>query len=109
MSKQSLKLSIAAVIKANGIEDITGDKLQEKLFEIIDATFTEIILLTASDFTGDNYQKNALIGLTPDIDFELFSNTGSGTMLQVDNGYTFDINYGVITTSPENYKLKIYK
>ena len=53
MSKQSLKASIAAVIKANGIEDITGDKLQEKLFEIIDATYTDIILLTASDFTGE--------------------------------------------------------
>ncbi len=109
MSKQSLKISIAAVIKANGIEDITGDKLQEKLFEIIDSTYTEVILLEASDFTGNNYEKNSLIGLTPDIDFELFSNNGSGAMLKVEDGYTFDINYGVITTTPENYKLKIYR
>ena len=109
MSKQSLKISIASVIKQNGIEGITGNVLQEKLFEIIDSTYTEIIILSELDFTGDNYQKNTLIGLTPDIDFELFSNTGSGTMLQVNNGYTFDINYGVIITSPENYKLKIYK
>ena len=90
------------------LEGITRNVLQEKLFEIIDSTYTEIIILSELDFTGIII-KNALIGLTPDIDFELFSNNGSGTMLKVDNGYEFDVNYGVITTSPENYKLKIYK
>jgi len=108
-SKQELKISIAAVIKANGIEDITGNKLQEKLFEIIDSCFTQNIILTSANFTGENYQNNSLIGLIADVDFELFSNTGSGVMLKVDDGYTFDINYGVITITPDNYKLKILK
>ena len=109
VSKQALKISIAAVIKANGVEDITGNKLQEKLFEMIDACFTSIIILTITDFTGNNYQNNSLAGLLADVDFELFSNDGSGVMLKVDDGYLFDINYGVINTTPGNYKLKILK
>lgn len=111
MSKQALKDRIIAAIYDNTAEEITGEILQEKLLEIIDDCYPtqHIILLTESDFEGNSYYNDDLIDKVPDVDFELLSNNGSGTMLQVNNGYEFDINYGVIITSPENYKLKIYK
>lgn len=109
MSKASLKASVAAAIKTNGVEGITGDILQEKLFEIIDATYptAQNILLTSADFTTDTYQNDSLIGKTADVDFELFTNTGSCVMLKVNNGYTFDSAYGIIVATAQDYKLKI--
>ena len=39
MTKQELKDSIASVVKTNGENEITGDNLQAKLFEIIDECY----------------------------------------------------------------------
>lgn len=109
MTKAELKTSIADAIYENETEDIGGDALQEKLFEIVDACFPVMqnILITADDFEGDSYENDLLIGKTPDIDFELFTNGGSGVMLKVDDGYTHDSAYGIIVATAQNYKLKI--
>jgi len=111
MSKAALKSSVAAVVKTNGVEGINGANLQAKLFEIIDACYptAQNILLTSSDFTTDTYQNDLLIGKTAGIDFELFTNTGSGVLLKVGNGYTFDSAYGIIVATAQDYKLKILK
>lgn len=111
MTKAELKTSIAAAIYENETEDIGGDALQEKLFEIVDACFPVMqnILITVDDFEGDSYQNDLLIGKTPDIDFELFTNNGSGVMLKVAVGYTHDTAYGIIVATAQNYKLKIIK
>ena len=111
MSKQTLKDSIAAAIYENTEEDIGGDALQEKLFEIVDACYPvlQVILLTSDDFEGNTYQNDDLVGKEADIDFELFTNGGSGVMLKSDDGYTFDASYGTITAPLQNYKLKILK
>jgi len=111
MSKQTLKDSIAAAIYENTQEEITGEILQEKLFEIIDVCYPElqVIILTASDFEGDTYQNDALVNKQADLDFELFTNGGSGVMLKEGDGYTYDQSYGTITAPAQNYKLKILK
>jgi hypothetical protein len=54
--------------------------------------------------TGD-YQNILLSGLTPDIDFLLFSDEGSGTLLKVNDGYTFSGT--TITALNGNYRLQI--
>ena len=111
MSKQALKDRIIAAIYDNTAEEITGEILQEKLLEIIDDCYPtqHIILLTESDFEGNSYYNDDLIDKVPDVDFELFTNDGSGVMLNVSDGYTHDTNYGVITAPAQNYKLKILK
>lgn len=109
MSKQALKDSIASIIRDNIYEDIGGNDLQEKLFEVVDACYPtkQTILLSSTNFTDDAYQNDALIGLTADIDFELFTNGGSGVMLKNAVGYDFDAETGTISTTPQDYKLKI--
>jgi hypothetical protein len=65
--------------------------------------------LTSSNFTGGYYDDSDLVGLTPQVDFQLFTNDGSGTLLSPSSGYTFDGAQGRITTEAGNYVLKIFK
>lgn len=72
-----------------------------------------IVILSADEMSGGEYQDDLLIGKTPDVDFEVFTNEGSGVMLKEglpedQGGYTYDAESGTITMPPQGYKLKIY-
>jgi len=74
------------------------------------------IALTPAMFTGPYYQNSKLINLTPDVDFRLFTNDGSGTLLSWDEegygdgGYIFTPETGRISgvDVSGNYSLEIY-
>lgn len=66
------------------------------------------LILTGASFTGSNYQNDNLIGLVPDTEFFLYSNDGSGVLLKIDDGYTFNDTTGTITTTAGNYRLQIF-
>lgn len=63
------------------------------------------VIITSADFSGSDYTNALLSGLTADEDFFLFSNDGSGTLLKVNDGYTFSGT--TITTTAGNYRLLI--
>lgn len=71
----------------------------------------EVIKITVADFTGDSYVNAAkLANKTPDIDFTLYSDEGTGGLLKVNDGYSYDAA-GIITPIPAgkgNYRLVIY-
>lgn len=72
---------------------------------------TTNVIITDADFSGDSYTNSLLIGKTADIDFFLYTNDGSGVLLKVDDGYTFDSGTGTITVlfgGPGNYRLSIF-
>lgn len=64
--------------------------------------------ITAADFTGNDYTNAALVGKTADIDFLVYSDGGSGTLMSSPGGYTFDDTTGTISTIPDNYRIIIY-
>lgn len=71
------------------------------------------IPVTPAMFTGPYYQNSKLVNLTPDVDFRVFTNDGSGTLLTYDNtddarGYLFDPATGRLTMNIQNYSLEIY-
>lgn len=81
------------------------------MFETV--TVRTCIPITPALFTGPYYQNSKLIGLTPDVDFRLFTNDGSGTLLTSDDtdsteGYVFDPVLGKLTMGIQNYSLEIY-
>lgn len=67
------------------------------------------LVITSSDFEGNAYTNTELIGKSPQIDFNLTTNSGSGTLLKYNDGYTFNAQTGTITTEAENYRLDYYK
>lgn len=78
----------------------------EKVQECLTA---QVLILTEDDFTADAYQNDDLIGLTADTEFFFYSNDGSGVLLKVNDGYTFNSTTGTITplTGAGNYRLQI--
>ncbi len=66
------------------------------------------IHITSADFTGSDYQNNLLIGKTASVNFDVWTDNKSGTLLLLNDGYTFDSASGTITTDPENYFILIY-
>lgn len=64
--------------------------------------------ITSADFTGRIYVNTLLVGLVPMEGFNIYTNDGSGVLLKVDDGYTFDATTGAITTEPGNYFIQIY-
>lgn len=66
------------------------------------------VSITASDFTGDDYQNDSLIGKIADQDFAVMANGGSGTLLKVGVSYEFDSSTGTITAAPDDYRVIIY-
>ena len=73
------------------------------------------VVITSADFTGPYYDNSLLVNLTPDTDFRVFTNDGSGTLLLWDDegydpegGYSFDAARGRLTMNPQNYSIEIY-
>lgn len=67
------------------------------------------VLIVANDFSGSNYQNGNLVGLTPDVDFQIFQDFGSGILLKVNESYLFNATTGTITAEKGSYRLNIYK
>jgi len=74
---------------------------------------TIVVAITSADFDGNDYENANLVGLTPETDFQLISNNGSGTLLKFtgdpEDGYDFDAPSATITTIADNYLLIIHK
>jgi hypothetical protein len=66
------------------------------------------IAVASGDFAGNNYTNSALALLTAGIDFNVFTNGGSGTLLRPASDYTFNSATGVITTTPDNYQILLF-
>lgn len=65
--------------------------------------------ITSASFTGGYYANTNLIGLTPDEDFYVCTNGGSGVFIKNNDGYTFSAELGRITMDPDFYSITIYK
>jgi hypothetical protein len=87
------------------------DKLYD-MFETVN--IRTCIPITKADFTASYYDNSKLVGLTPDVDFRVFTNEGSGTLLiwdeegYGDGGYVFDSARGRLTMNPQGYSIEIY-
>lgn len=72
------------------------------------------IHIDATNFAGQTYQNGLLVGLTPDVDFRVFTNEGSGVLLYYDTtgygdgGYDFAPEIGILTMNPQGYSIEIY-
>lgn len=66
------------------------------------------VRISSSDFSGSTYTNSLLVGRIAQIDFDLFSANGSGTLLNLTDNYTFNSETGIITTSADNYMLLFY-
>lgn len=65
--------------------------------------------ITSSDFSGNYYANSNLVNLTPDVDFVVNTNGGSGVALRVNDGYTFNATLGRIYMDAADYSITIYK
>lgn len=78
------------------------------------ASATTGYIITAADFTGNNITGQGLqallTGLTPDVDFFIYSDDGSGALQKVNDGYTFNAGTGTITiaTGAGNFRIEIF-
>ena len=77
--------------------------------KVQECSTAQVLILTEDDFTAGAYQNDDLIGLTADTEFFFYSNDGSGVLLKVNDGYTFNSATGTITplTGAGNYRLQI--
>jgi len=66
------------------------------------------ISVKSIDFVGSIYQNNLLKTLSADVDFWVFSDEGSGVLLKVGDGYTFDTVQGALNTSVGDYRILIF-
>lgn len=66
------------------------------------------VLLTDASFTDNEYVNPLLVGLVPQIDFNLFTNEGTGGLLLYGDGYSFDDSTGTIGAPAQKYLLEIY-
>jgi hypothetical protein len=64
--------------------------------------------ITSADFVGSDYVNALLIGKTPQVGFNVFSNDGSGALLDYPNSYSFDGVTGTLTMTAGNYVIQIY-
>lgn len=66
-----------------------------------------IILIDETCFTDGVYQNDSLKRKIADVNLEIFSNDGSGTMLSATGTYTYDSDAGTLTMTPGKYKIKL--
>ena len=69
---------------------------------------TTNIILTDADTAGGTYTNVNLVGKVAMVGFNIFSNDGNGSLLQVDTVYLFDSGTGTITITEGSYLLQIY-
>lgn len=76
-----------------------------------DVRIVKPFTITPASFSGGYYDNAECVGLTPDIDFVLFSNEGSGAKLRAGTGeaYQFNSGQGRFTMDPGNYYLLLFK
>lgn len=67
------------------------------------------VKITPANFLGENYQNSNLVGLTADIDFQLFSDEGNGSLLKITDAYRFNSTTGTLTMMQGFYRVNIYK
>lgn len=70
-------------------------------------TSTVRIRITSSDFMGNNYQNDLLIGLTAETDFDVWSAGGTGGLLNNGEGYAFVSGTGTMTLPADKYMIQI--
>lgn len=66
-----------------------------------------IILIDETCFADGVYQNDFLKNKIADVNLEIFSNEGSGTMLSSTGTYSYDSVAGTITITPGKYKIKL--
>lgn len=76
------------------------------MFETV--TVRTCVAISSADFTGPYYQNALLVDLTPDIDFRVFTNGGSGVLLYSGDGFVYDSALGKLTMEPSDYNIEIY-
>lgn len=98
------------------INKITADNLNEikqsinDLYDRVDSiNAPNIISITTADFSGENYDNSALVGLTAGETLLVYTGEGSGVLLEPGDGYTFDDALGRLTMSPQKYVIQYYK
>lgn len=97
--------------QADFTETIITSASTSTLCEKVRACSTaQVVIITEDDFVAGSYQNNDLKGLSADTDFFFYSNDGSGVLLKVNDGYTFNSSTGTITplTGAGNYRLQIF-
>jgi len=117
-NKVDRKIQAGARINLVVADDI--NQLKEAIIALYDMFETITVrtckVIKPADFTGPYYQNTLLVGLTPDVDFRLFTNDGSGTLLNWDEeeygdgAYIFDSATGKIyeLDTSGTYSLEIY-
>ncbi len=68
-----------------------------------------ILTITSANFSGSNYTNSKLVNKTANVDFMVYSNSGSGVLLKPSDGYDFSTSLGRITADPDNYIILIYE
>lgn len=75
----------------------------------------KVLTISASSFTASYYTNSLLVNLQPDIDFQVYTNEGSGTLLVWDNngtnyegGYSYTPALGRLTLNPGNYSIQVF-
>lgn len=91
------------------------NELKTKFNALVDALDGAVrpirVKITASDFSGSNYDNANAVGLTAETGVQVFTNDGSGTLLNegAGNGYVFTPALGRFTMDRGNYIIVIYK
>jgi hypothetical protein len=74
-----------------------------------------VLTYTAAQFSGSYIESSHLVGLTPDVDFFVYTNSGSGTLLNNGTGeggsYTFNSGNGRVTMTdgPQPIRIVYFK
>ncbi len=78
-------------------------------------TVRTCVNITSLNFMGPYYTNPLLIGLTPGVDFRVFTNEGSGTLLlwdddgyDIEGGYSYEPELGRLTMPIQGYSIEIY-
>lgn len=102
------------VLDVPDINKVTAEDMNEvkasvnALYDLLDSAYIpKNISITSASFSGSNYTNTLLIDKTAMVDFNVFTNDGSGVLLKVDDGYTFTTGVGRLTMEPGNYIIQL--
>lgn len=106
---------VTSVPAVNKVVAADMNEIKTKFNALIDALANarQIIRvkISASDFTGSYYDNSNAVGLTAETDIQVFSNDGSGVLLNegTGKGYQFNGTLGRFTMDRGNYIIVIFK